>query len=110
MEDRIKKWMADNHYHSVGICGYRRYGRELYQMLKETGISVKYVIERNYEALSVLEKLDIPIVGFDADLYDQADVIILTPDLDEAVVRECMELAGIRIPLISYDEFQAEME
>lgn len=95
---------------SVAICGYRKYGRALYAQLQQQGIQVAYIIERNYQALAAVEQLPVPIVGFDADLYDQADVIILTPDLDEAVVRECMELAGIRIPLISYDEFQAEME
>lgn len=94
---------------SVAICGYRKYGRALYAQLRQQGVQVPYIIERNYQALSAVEQLPVPIVGFDANIYDQADVIILTPDLDEAIVRECMELAGIGVPLITFDEFRKEM-
>ena len=45
--------------------------------------------------------MDIPIVGFDErEIYSQAEVLIITPDLDNKVVEECLELAGIQISTI----------
>lgn len=88
-------------YKRIAICGYRKYGRELYMMLKELQIEVPYIIERNYEALRITENMDIPIVGFDErEIYSQAEVLIITPDLDNKVVEECLELAGIQISTI----------
>ena len=70
-------------------------------MLKELQIEVPYIIERNYEALRITENMDIPIVGFDErEIYSQAEVLIITPDLDNKVVEECLELAGIQISTI----------
>lgn len=95
-------------YKSIAICGFRKFGRELYEQLIERGIYVPYIIERNYQALSETERIDTPIVGFDSDIYDRADVIILTSDLPENVARECLKLAGITVPLLPYKEGMME--
>ena len=88
-------------FKKIAICGYRKHGRELYQMLKELQIEVPYIIERNYESLRITESIDVPIVGFDKrEIYSQAEVIIITPDLDNRLVEECLELARIQIPTI----------
>lgn len=88
-------------YKRIAICGYRKYGRELYKILKELQIEVPYIIERNYESLRITENIDIPIVGFnEKEIYAQAEVIIITPDLDNGLIEECMELAGIQIPTL----------
>lgn len=91
---------------SVAICGFRKQGRALYERLIQRGVHVPYIMERNYQALSETEHLPIPIVGFNADIYEQADVIILTSDLPEELVRECIELAGITVPVISWDKIE----
>ena len=86
-------------FKKIAICGYRQHGRELYEKLKELQIEVPYIIERNYESLRITEALEVPIVGFNEDeIYSQAEVIIITSDLDNQLIEECMELAGIQIP------------
>lgn len=89
--------------YSAAICGFRKKGRELYDCLLQKGVHIPYIVERNYEALSLLEKKrGVPVVGFDENMefYGQADVIILSGDLPEDVIRECFELAGIEMPVI----------
>lgn len=91
----------------VAICGFRKNGRELLKRIQACGVQVAYIIERNYEALSVLEEdLNIPIVGFeeDADFYLIAERILLTGDIPDAVVVECMRVAGIDLPLETVDK------
>ena len=91
-------------YRSVALCGYRKQGRELYKKLQATSIEIPYIIERNYQALSLVEKdLGTSIVGFgeNAEFYQQAEVILLTGDLPEGIVYECLEIAGINVPVIT---------
>lgn len=91
-------------YQRIAVCGYRQKGRELCRKLLEAGIEVPYIIERNYQALTFLEQgLKIEIVGFqkEPDYYRQAEVILMTGDLPEGVIRECLELAGIDVPVIT---------
>lgn len=90
-------------YHSVALCGYRQRGKKRYKELLATGIQVPYIIERNYQALSVWESdMECEIVGFQMplDYYRQADAILLTGDLPEATIRETLELAKIDVPII----------
>lgn len=91
---------------SVAICGFRRYGRKLYEDLKKNGTKIVYILERNVEALEILEwDLDTPIIGFDRgmDLYGQADVLLITPDMPGYVVEECLTLAEIDVERIFMD-------
>lgn len=93
-------------YSNVAICGYRNKGRALLEKLQNAGIHIPYIIERNYEALGRLEEeLEVSIVGFDKahEFYSQADVILWSGDLPEALVKECMEIAGIDIPMVSVE-------
>lgn len=95
--------MSLERYHSVAICGFRKRGRKLYGFLRQKDVNVAYIMERNYEALSVLEKdIDVPIVGFgeNTDFYREADAIIPSGDLPEDMVKECLELAGIDVPVM----------
>ena len=86
-------------FKKIAICGYRKHGRQLYKKLKELQFEVPYIIERNYESLRITENIEVPIVGFDkGEIYSQAEVIIITPDLDNILIEECLELAGIKIP------------
>lgn len=96
-------------YQSIALCGYRQRGRKIYAGLVEKGIKIPYIIERNYQALSILEKdLQVPIVGFGEEpaFYHSAEAILLIGDLPEEIVRESLELAKIDLPLISDIEVQ----
>lgn len=86
-------------YKKVAICGYREFGRVLYDRLKDCDFEISFIIERNYESLRMTEDIDVPIVGF-KDIQYQADVVIITPDLDYELVKECINLAGIEISVI----------
>ncbi|MGN0247294.1 MAG: hypothetical protein ACI4DK_15185 [Lachnospiraceae bacterium] len=90
-------------YHSVALCGYRQQGRKIYQQLSQRGIHIPYIIERNYQSLSLLEEnLDVEIVGFERapEFYAQAEVILLTGDLPETIIREALEFAKIEVPIV----------
>lgn len=92
-------------YEAVAICGFRKKGRSLYKSLIKKNVNISYIIERNYEAFERLyTDVKIPIVGFNekVEFYAQAEIILLTGDLPEELVRECLELAGIKMPVITY--------
>lgn len=89
---------------SIALCGYRKQGREMYKKLLEAGVTVPYIIERNYQSLSHWESdLGIRIVGFQEskEFYKKAEAILLTGDLPETIVEEAMELAEIDVPIIT---------
>lgn len=101
----VMELKLDN-YAAVAIYGFRKKGKKLYEQLMRNHIRIAYIIERNYEALSILEKkIKIPIIGFCENevIYRKADVILLSGDLPEKPARECLELAGIHIPVISFE-------
>lgn len=100
--------MATNKYKCVALCGFRQDGKELYKKLREDGIKVCYIMERNYQSLSLVEKenAECPIVGFDesVDFYKSADAILISQDLPVDVIKECLALANIELPLVTYEE------
>lgn len=96
-------------FKSIAICGYRQHGRRLLKKLKELQIEVPYIIERNYESLRITETIDIPIVGFcESEIYSKAEVLVITQDIDNKIVEECLELAGIQIPCIKMVDLTME--
>lgn len=95
-----------DNYTTVAIYGFRKNGKKIYEQLVKKNIQIAYIIDRNYEALSILDKrLKIPIIGFceNEDLYKKAEAIIFSGDLPEKLAKECLELAGINIPIISFE-------
>ena len=94
-------FLQEKNYKKIAICGYREFGRILYNKLIASGFEVPFIVERNYEALKNVENVAVPIIGFqDKARYAQADILLLTPDLDDKVIKECLELAGIEIPVV----------
>lgn len=92
--------------YAVGLYGFRKNGKKIYEQLARRNIQIAYIIERNYEALSILEKkINIPIIGFcdNESVYRKAQVIIFSGDFPEKLAKECLELAGINIPIISFE-------
>ncbi len=89
----------------VAICGFREYGRLLYEELRKEGVEITCMIEKNYQSLQTIDgSLGIPIVGFSNELNcNGTEVILVTPDLDIGQVRECLELAEIKVPMMSME-------
>ena len=105
--DKINKDLSIDRKQRVGICGFRVCGRQLYQEMLQMGIEVPFIIERNYQSLSVLETAVPPIVGFDEKgLYKMADLIVVSEDMDFEYIKENIELADIKVPLISQKDFK----
>ena len=91
----------------VGICGFRRHGRKIYDMLLCSGVKVAYIIERNYEALEVTcSDIATPIVGFnrERDLYSEANLIVVSADISDAVFFECYMLSDIDVEYCFVDD------
>jgi len=96
-------------YKKIAVCGFRDYGRALYKILKEEQIEIPYIIERNYESLRITEQIEIPIVGFNAgEIYALAEVLIITPDLDNELIEECLDMAEIHIPKLKMSDLIVE--
>ncbi len=96
-----------NGYTRIALCGYRKNGIRLCEELKKHDIDVTYILERNYEAFAELYKeIGIPIVGFNEnyDFYKRAQAILLSGDLSEEIVRECLKIANIDLPVFSLEE------
>ncbi len=103
------EFLRNKEVHKVAVCGYRECGKAVVSRLEESGFIVPYIVERNYESLRKVESIRIPIVGFqEEELYNQAQVLLLTPDMDRDIVRECLELAGITIKQMILDELMME--
>ena len=87
---------------SIGICGYRDYGRLVCQERLESGFEIGFILERNYEAMSVIyEEQGVPVIGFEGcGDYEQIETVLLTPDLDDAVIRQGLELAGVKMAVL----------
>lgn len=93
-------------YNAVALCGYRNKGRVLLKDMRKKEVNIVYIIERNYEALRELEKkVKIPIVGFgeEQQYYKKADIILLSGDLPELIVQDCLQMAGIDVPILKIE-------
>lgn len=94
--------LKERNIERVGICGYRDYGKLVCQELLQTDILIDFILERNHEAMAVLyADLGISIVGFEeCAKYKQVQTLLVTPDLDDAIVKEGLELADISITIL----------
>lgn len=62
-----------NGYKSVAIYGYKELGESLYKELKDSDITVKYIIDKNADAIYT----DVDVVTPD-DYLETVDVIVVT--------------------------------
>lgn len=102
LSDRIKR----AGYSKIAVCGYREYGRIFVHQLMEEGMQPVCIIEKNYQSLREIEETHIPIVGFlDTEIINEAEVIIVTPDIAFSEVCEDLEMADIRKEVRSLEYF-----
>ena len=69
----LAEYLEKNEYHSVAIYGMKELGQRLYEELKDSGIEIKYIIDKNAQEVYA----DVPVVTPDA-IPEAVDVIIVT--------------------------------
>lgn len=69
----LVEYFERNQYKTLAIYGMKELGERLYDELKDSGITVKYIIDRNAESIYA----DVDVVPPDDDL-EPVDVIVVT--------------------------------
>lgn len=69
----LVKYFEENGYKTIAIYGLKELGERLYDELKDSGITVKYIIDQNADKLYA----DVDVVTPDDDLQP-VDVIVVT--------------------------------
>lgn len=104
--EKLSERIKSAGYSKIAVCGYREYGRPLVRQLTEEGMRPVCIIEKNYQSLREIEETHIPIVGFlDTGIIDEAEVVIVTPDIAFPEVCEDLEMADIRKEVRSLEYF-----
>lgn len=94
----ITNYLRHNEYKDVAIYGYGRIGRILCNELQLSGFCVKYVIDKNKEALVTNRKAISP-----TEPFEPVDAIIITPIMDFFAIKEfCKKKCNY--PLISVED------
>lgn len=69
----LAEYFERNHYKTVAIYGMKEFGERLYDELKDTDITVKYIIDKNVDGVYA----DVDIITPD-DEMPPIDVIVVT--------------------------------
>lgn len=99
----LVEYFEQNHYRTVAIYGMKELGERLYDELKDSGITVKYIIDRNAEAIYA----DVDVITPDNDL-EPVDVIVVTAvtyfdEIDEMLARK------VDYPVVSLEDILYEL-
>lgn len=82
----LEEYFKQNNYKTVAIYGMRELGEHLYDELKDSDITVKYVIDKNADAVYT----DVDVVTPD-DHLERVDVIIVTAVYYFEEIKEMLE-------------------
>ena len=69
----LKEYLNEIHVSTVAIYGFGKIGRMIVQELRDSNITVKYVIDKNADKF----KVDVPIITYE-DIKEQVDLVIVT--------------------------------
>ena len=99
----LVSYFIQNGYKTVAIYGMKELGERLYDELKDSEISVKYVIDKNADAIYV----DVDVVTPE-DFLEEVDVIVVTAihyfdEIEEALAEK------IDCPVISLEDIVFEL-
>lgn len=87
----MKSYLADNDIKSIAIYGMGTLGELFYSEIKDSGVEVKYFIDKNADTLYYGID-DIAVVGLDdIGRQDDVDAIIVTPIFDFDAIESDME-------------------
>lgn len=91
-----------NHYKTVAIYGMKELGERLYDELEGTGVTVKYIIDRNADTIYA----DVDVVTPDDEL-EPVDVIVVTAiyyfDEIESMLSEKVDYPVVSLEDILYE-------
>ena len=96
-------FFEQNDYKTVAIYGMKELGERLYDELKDTGIEVKYMIDKNADTIYA----DVDVVEPE-DTLEEVDVIVVTAihyfdEIEEALAEK------IDCPVISLEDIVFEL-
>ncbi|MBQ9700151.1 MAG: hypothetical protein IJV71_05955 [Lachnospiraceae bacterium] len=94
----LKEYFEFNGYQSVAVYGMKELGERLVEELKDTGIEVKYVIDRNKDIVVT----DLPKYTPDEDL-PEVDVMVVTAVYYYGDIAEEME-EKVSFPIVSLED------
>lgn len=99
----LVEWFEKNHYKTVAIYGIKELGERLYDELKDSGIEVKYIIDKKADELFA----DVDIITPDQEL-EPVDAIVVTAtfyfdEIDETLSEK------VEYPIVSLEDIIYEV-
>lgn len=99
----VVDFFEQNHYKSIAIYGMKEFGERLYDELKSSDITVKYVIDKNIDGIYT----DIDVVTPD-DKLRPVDVIVVTAIYYFDEIEE-MLYKKVNFPIVSLEDVLYEI-
>lgn len=99
----LAEYFKRNNYKTVAIYGMKELGERLYDELKDSGVTVKYIIDKNASAIYANEDVVTP----DEDL-EPVDVIVVTAIYYFNEIEE-MLLEKVDYPIVSLEDIVYEV-
>lgn len=99
----IKSYFEENGYKQIAVYGMSYVGERLIDELKDSGITIKYAIDRNAESL--YSELDIVSPE---DVLPEVDVIIVTAVTFFDEIQDTLE-QKVNCPIISFEDILYEL-
>lgn len=98
----LKNYFTENESYKIAIYGFADIGKLLYEELKNTEISIEYLIDRRADRISA----EIPVV-FPEEELKEVDLIVVTSVFYYAEIKEMLS-KKTSIPVVSIEEVLGE--
>lgn len=99
----LADYFVQNEYKTVAIYGMKEFGERLYDELRDTDVIVKYVIDKNADAIYT----DVDVVTPE-DTLEAVDVIVVTATYYFDEIEE-MLMDKVDCPVVSLEDILYEM-
>lgn len=99
----LVEYFERNHYRTVAIYGMKEFGERLFDELRDSDITVKYIIDKNADAIYA----DVDVITPDSEM-DPVDVIVVTAThyFDEIEEQLCEK---VDYPIVSLEDILFEV-
>lgn len=99
----LAEYFERNHYKTVAIYGMKEFGERLFDELKDSDITVKYIIDKNVDAVCA----DVDVITPD-DEMSPVDVIVVTATYYFDDIEEVM-CEKVDYPIVSLEDILYEV-
>jgi len=99
----VVQYFEKNNYKSIAIYGMSHVGQRLYDEIKNSGIDIRYVIDKNADYMHT----PLEVVTLDAELKE-VDVIVVTPVFFFDEIKGDLE-KKINCPIVSLEDILYEI-